>query len=129
MHGNSSVLMAKNYVDNLGEEVKKGMREKAEQGHWPSMAPIGYLNNRATHRIEPDPQRAPLIAELFQVYATGAYSLKALLVKASRSIGLTHPRTGRRLFKSEIHRLLQNPIYSGDFVWDRTKLTPAAIRP
>ena len=119
MHG-IKVLMAKNYVDNLGEEVKKGMREKAEQGHWPSMAPIGYLNNRATHRIEPDPQRAPLIAELFQVYATGAYSLKTLLAKAS-GIGLTHPRTGRRLFKSEIHRLLQNPIYSGDFVWDGTK--------
>jgi DNA invertase Pin-like site-specific DNA recombinase len=49
------VLMAKNYVDNLGEEVKKGVREKAEQGHWPSMAPIGYVNDRATHRIQPDP--------------------------------------------------------------------------
>ena len=119
MHG-IKVLMAKNYIDNLSEEVKKGMREKAEQGHWPSMAPIGYVNNPATHRIEPDPQRAPLIAELFQLYATGAYSLKALLAKA-QAIGLTHPRTGRRLFKSEIHRLLQNPIYAGDFVWDGTK--------
>jgi len=119
MHG-IKVLMAKNFVDNLGEEVKKGMREKAEQGHWPSMAPIGYVNNLATHRIEPDPQRAPLIAELFQVYATGAYSLKALLMKA-QTIGLTHPRTGRGLFKSEIHRLLKNPIYSGDFMWDGNK--------
>src|SRR5260370_26157428 len=68
----------------------------------------------------PDLQRAPLIAELFQLYATGAYSLKALLAKA-QAIGLTHPRTDRRLFKSEIHRLLQNPIYAGDFVWDGTK--------
>jgi len=66
MHG-IKVLMAKNYVDNLGEEVKKGMREKAEQGHWPSMAPIGYINNPATHRIEPDPVRAPLIAEVFRL--------------------------------------------------------------
>lgn len=119
MHG-IKVLMAKNYVDNLGEEVKRGMREKAEQGHWPSMAPIGYLNNPATHRIEPDSQRAPLIAELFEAYATGANSLRALLVKG-HAIGLTHPRTGRRLFKSEIHRFLQNPIYSGDFVWDGNK--------
>ena len=37
MHG-IKVLMAKNYVDNLSEEVKKGLREKAEQGHWPSGA-------------------------------------------------------------------------------------------
>jgi hypothetical protein len=43
MHG-IKVLMAKNYVDNLSEEVRKGMTEKAEQGHWPSWAPIGYLN-------------------------------------------------------------------------------------
>src|SRR6185436_14859319 len=35
MHG-IKVLMAKNYVDNLSEEVKKGLREKAEQGHWPT---------------------------------------------------------------------------------------------
>jgi site-specific DNA recombinase len=116
LHG-IKVLMTKNYIDNLGEEVKKGMREKAEQGHWPSMAPIGYLNNLATHRIEPDPIRAPLIAEVFQLYASGAYSLKALL-KKTHTIGLTHPRTGRRLFKSEVHRLLCNPIYYGDFVWD-----------
>src|SRR4051812_8259242 len=34
MHG-IKVLMAKNYVDNLGEEVRKGLREKAEQVIWP----------------------------------------------------------------------------------------------
>src|SRR6266566_4037532 len=61
MHG-IKVLMAKNYVDNLGEEVKKGMREKAEQGYWPSMAPIGYINNLSTRRIEIDSVRGPLIA-------------------------------------------------------------------
>src|SRR5918999_446305 len=32
IHG-IKVLMAKNYIDNLSEETKKGMREKAEQGH------------------------------------------------------------------------------------------------
>jgi site-specific DNA recombinase len=37
-------LMAKNYVDNLSEETKKGQREKAEQGTFPSLAPVGYLN-------------------------------------------------------------------------------------
>ncbi len=43
MHG-IKVLMAKNYVDNLSEETKKGMLEKAEQGIWPSFAPMGYKN-------------------------------------------------------------------------------------
>jgi hypothetical protein len=43
MHG-IKVLMAKNYIDNLSEEVKKGHREKTEEGGWPTFAPIGYVN-------------------------------------------------------------------------------------
>jgi len=43
MHG-IKVLMAKNYIDNLSEETKKGMIEKAEQGIYPSFAPLGYIN-------------------------------------------------------------------------------------
>src|SRR6266566_69256 len=115
MHG-IKVLMAKNYVDNLSEEVKKGMREKAEQGHWPSVAPIGYVNNLQTHRIEIDAVRGPLIARLFELYASEKFSLKALTANAY-AIGLTHPRGNRRLYKSEIYRILQNPIYYGEFVW------------
>ena len=115
MHG-IKVLMAKNYVDNLSEEVKKGMREKAEQGHWPSVAPIGYVNNLSTRRIEPDSLRGPLVAEVFRLYASGDYSLKAIVAKA-KAIGLTHARGNRPLHKSEIHRTLQNPIYYGEFVW------------
>jgi site-specific DNA recombinase len=38
------VLMAKNYIDNLSEEARKGQQEKAEQGIWPTKAPLGYLN-------------------------------------------------------------------------------------
>jgi hypothetical protein len=33
VHG-IKVLMAKNYIDNLSEEARKGMQEKAEQGIW-----------------------------------------------------------------------------------------------
>jgi DNA invertase Pin-like site-specific DNA recombinase len=43
IHG-IKVLMAKNFIDNLSEETRKGMVEKASQGIWPSYAPIGYLN-------------------------------------------------------------------------------------
>ena len=43
MHG-IKVLMAKNYIDNLSEEARKGMQEKAEQGIWPTKTPLGYRN-------------------------------------------------------------------------------------
>jgi DNA invertase Pin-like site-specific DNA recombinase len=49
------VLMAKNYIDNLSEEARKGQQEKAEQGIWPTKAPLGYRNvpwarRQARHR-------------------------------------------------------------------------------
>ena len=116
-HHGIRVLMAKQYSDNLSEEVKKGQREKAEQGHWPSVAHVGYVNNLAIHRIEVDPIRGPQITALFDLYATGEYSLSALVAKA-HAMGLTHPRSGRRMMKGEIHRILKNVIYLGDFRWN-----------
>jgi site-specific DNA recombinase len=80
------------------------------------VAPIGYINNLQTHRIEIDPVRGPLITRLFELYASEKFSLKALTAKAF-AVGLTHPRGNRRLYKSDTHRILQNPIYFGDFVW------------
>ena len=107
MH-NIRVAMAKNYIDNLSEEVKKGLREKAEQGHFPAVAHVGYVNNRATRRIESDPVRGPLVARVFELYASGEYSVKALTAKANE-IGLTHHRGDRRMMKSEMHRMLAEP--------------------
>src|SRR5580692_4625030 len=63
MHG-IKVLMAKNYVDNLSEETRKGMSEKAEQGIWPSFAPLGYRNldgPDGKRIIAPDPETGSLI--------------------------------------------------------------------
>ena len=115
MHG-IKVLMAKNYIDNLGEEVRKGMIEKARQGHWPTVAPVGYVNNLVSHRIEPDPERAPIIVKLFEWYASGEFSLKVLTKKAVAA-GLTNRTGGGPLARSRIHQVLQNPIYYGEFYW------------
>ncbi len=67
MHG-IKVLMAKNYIGNLSEETRKGMLEKAEQGIYPSFAPLGYVNveSNGKRSIAPDPIVAPLIMKLFE---------------------------------------------------------------
>jgi len=117
IHG-IKVLMAKNYVDNLSEETKKGMYEKAEQGLFPSKAPLGYVNveKNGTRSIEPDPQVAPLIIKMFEWYATGRYSIKTITAKAYEE-GLVYKRSGGRISKSNIHHILTNHIYHGDFEW------------
>ena len=117
IHG-IKVLLAKNYIDNLSEETRKGMQEKAEQGLYPSLAPMGYVNAQVgeKHVIQPDQKVAPMILKLFQWYATGNYSLLEVTRKAHAE-GLTYRRSGNKVHKSEVAHILHNPIYYGEFSW------------
>src|SRR5262249_48825632 len=113
------VLVAKNYVDNLAEETRKGMLEKAEQGIWPSYTPIGYRNvvgPDGKKIIEPDPEMAPLITGVFEWYATGRYTLREVM-RMARVAGLRFPRSRNTVTSTTIHHILHNRIYTGDFDW------------
>ena len=118
LHG-IRVLMAKNYVDNLSEEIRKGLNEKAAQGIYPTHAPLGYINAQepGTKRkiIVPDPARAHLVKELFERYATGLESYDSL-IKWARKQGLT-TKKGNPLAKSAVEQILKHPAYCGLIQW------------
>lgn len=118
MHG-IKVLMAKNYIDNLSEEVRKGMLEKAEQGIWPSVAPLGYRNvvgKNGKKIIEVDPDTAPGVVRLFEWYATGRYSLKEAGKRARRD-GMVYRKSLKPVGVSTVHKILRSRIYTGEFEW------------
>ncbi|MHB8792903.1 MAG: recombinase family protein [Thermoleophilia bacterium] len=112
-------ILAKNYSDNLSEETKKGHVQKAKSGFYPSRAPIGYINVHLNGQklIEPDSQNAPLIRRAYELYATGNYSLTVLNALLFEE-GLATEKAGNRLTRSNIHKILSNPIYYGDFEYD-----------
>ena len=109
IHGMQLVL-ARNYIENLREEVKKGMREKAEQGVYPGRAPFGYRNNKAERTIEIHADNAQIVTKVFQLYASGKYSLSELR-KTLRT------DTGKTISRSYLHTILTNPFYRGQFSW------------
>jgi site-specific DNA recombinase len=114
VHG-IKVLVARNYSQNLGEETIKGMTEKARAGMYPSCAPIGYRNvdgPGGKRVIVPDSDSAPVIRHLFDLFASGDFSLKELATKA-RNDGVT--LRGPRIHKSTLHQILRKRLYSGDF--------------
>ncbi|MGB5775147.1 MAG: recombinase family protein [Sedimenticolaceae bacterium] len=118
MHG-IKVLMAKNYIDNLSEETRKGMTEKAEQGIWPSYAPYGYRNvlgENGKKTIEPDPELVPVVRQMFEWYATGRFSVKDA-TRMAREAGLAFRKSGNPMPRSSVHKMLRNSIYMGEFVW------------
>src|SRR5215208_2980785 len=119
MHG-IKVLMAKNYIDNLSEEARKGMQEKAEQGIWPTKTPLGYRNITGPDGkkvIVVDPAVAPTVSKLFEWYATGQLALKDVAKKA-RAAGLIYQKTGNRVPTSTVHTILRNRLYTGRFEWN-----------
>jgi site-specific DNA recombinase len=116
LHG-IKVLMAKNYVENLSEEVRKGMTKKAKDGAFPSAAPIGYANVAdKSIGIIPDPNHAGLVRELFDRAASGRLSAQEL-TRWARTHGL-RSRKGLVLAKNTIcTNILRNPAYAGSFRW------------
>jgi site-specific DNA recombinase len=124
MHG-MNLVMAKHYSDNLREEVKKGMREKASQGTFPGLAPFGYLNNKGERTIDVDPVCSPMVTQLFDLYATGAHTLSTLRKFLKTEYGKT-------MSKANVHLVLQNKFYTGTFKWGGETFTgthPLFINP
>ncbi|MFH1653750.1 MAG: recombinase family protein [Pseudomonadota bacterium] len=114
IHG-IKVLMAKNYIDNLSEEVKKGLYEKAANGEYPGQAPTGYLNDKEKHIMLIDPERAPLIKKIYELYATGEYSL--VMIHQWAIDNYLTSKHGKPLSKANLDKILKNPVYYGDFVY------------
>ena len=104
------LLMAKNYSDNLKEEVKKGMTEKAEQGIYPGHAPFGFINDRAERNIKIHPDESSIVKGMFEIYANGHTSLADLRKILKNDYG-------KSFAKSYIHRMLTNTFYIGLFQW------------
>ncbi len=104
---------SKYYVDNLSENVKRGIRQKLRLGWFPGRPPIGYLNEPRLRTIVIDDEKAPLVRRLFETYATGGVSYQAIVEMADR-MGLITVRD-HRFRKSWMHGLLSNPFYTGVF--------------
>src|SRR3989338_7355044 len=102
---------SKYYVDNVAENVKRGYREKLRRGGWPGLAPLGYRNDETNHTIVVDPERALLVKKLYEVYATGEYTLEELEREAGRW-GL-RSKSGKPVRKNVLDKILRNPFYYG----------------
>lgn len=99
---------SKYYVDNLSENVRRGIRQKLRRGEFPGKPPIGYLNEPRLRTIVVDPQTALLVRRMFETYATGRFTLKEIR-KQLAPWGLVN-RAGKALALGSIKRLLMHPL-------------------
>ncbi len=102
---------SKYYIDNLSENIKRGIRQKLKNGLWPQMAPLGYLNDKNTKLIVIDKDKAKLIKESFELYSTGKFSLRRLC-ETINNLGLLG-RKQKTLGIGNYQYFLKNPFYCG----------------
>ena len=117
------VVLAKNYTDNLREEIRKATETMLRKGIWPSKTPVGYVRDKShpVCPIQPDPVRAPLIRTMFELYDTGEWSVHRLATHLF-ALGL-RTKKDRIIYASQIHTMLQDSFYMGKMrfegkLWD-----------
>jgi Site-specific recombinases, DNA invertase Pin homologs len=69
---------SKYYIDNLSENVKRGLRQKVRRGDVPIKAPLGYFNDIRLKTIEPDRKTFKKMKSVFEDFAIGEYSLSRI---------------------------------------------------
>jgi site-specific DNA recombinase len=108
---------SKYYVDSLSENVRRGYRAKVQHGWLPGLAPLGYLNDKASKTIVVDPERFPLVKQVWDLMITGAYSPRRIWETATQEWNLTtvpRKRVGGSLITlSAVYRILNNSFYAG----------------
>ena len=147
LHMDIDGMFAEHHSRVTSEKVRLATRELRDRGIVTSKAPIGYLNQGTMEHKPFDPERAPVIKKLFELYATGDWSLSDLVGFANNQ-GLTTPPTRRRrtqdemlaeeedeikiekvsrpIILSHLHKMLTNPFYTGRTHNSENQFVPSA---
>lgn len=115
--------MANQYIRDLAHNTRRGLMTKARKGEFPSIAPIGYINNVTTRRIDVDRKRAPHIKAAFELYAENDSryeDIATFLLSKGVSTKATQrwqSQGGKPHTKNTIKSILTNTFYYGDFYY------------
>ena len=110
---NMAFGQSKYYVDSLSENTKRGLRQKVRRGEYPSLAPIGYINDSRTKTVIVDKKQAPVIRQAFELYAQGNQTLEKIGIFLEQNHLVS--RIGQRIHISRATFILSNPFYYGHF--------------
>ncbi|OQY69199.1 hypothetical protein B6D29_00090 [Microgenomates bacterium UTCPR1] len=101
-----------------GNRTRDALMQKFRDGWQPTPPPIGYRSvggDKQRKTCEPDPYEAPIIKQLFEMYATGNYSILGIQDWLADKNILS--RKGTPLGHSVICNILNNPFYFGQIRW------------
>lgn len=104
---------AEAYSINLGQEVRKGMTEKALRGEPQTAPPFGYRLENKT--FIPHETEAPVVRQIFRRFAAGE-GMFSLARWMNEQCYTTH--RGGKFEHRTIEYILRNPVYIGMIRWN-----------
>ena len=108
--------VAQNEIERTSERTKIGMEGAIKSGHIPGKTPIGYY--RDNKKIEIDPISSLIIERVFKMYSRGTSHYKiAEQLNEEKALNKTN------WTDNTIRRILDNPVYKGDYVSNKGKKT------
>ena len=116
------VILARQYIGNLSEEVKKGQKESVRKGIYPGTSKPGYLCavGRGGHAHgqskKPDPTEAPKIKEMFLQLSKGTPTAEVFRW-ASETAKIKNTRNGI-ISRTRFYVMIRDAFYCGQFIWD-----------
>jgi site-specific DNA recombinase len=131
LHRDIDGVFANHYSRVISEKVCNVFEKFRSEGLCTGWSPIGYLDNGSDDKPL-DPERAPIVKRVFELYATGEWSISQLGKWAAQH-GLTtkpskpkrtkdemasgkendRPKVSRPVTSKTIENLLKNPHYIG----------------
>ncbi len=113
------VLFARNFVLQIGDNVKRTIEHKIKKGEYPSRAPYGYsniTNEDGKKWIAPDPLASKVVVKIYDWYGCESFSMEDIRIKLKSEFGL-------ELSKGKIDFILKTPFYYGEMLF-KEKLHP-----
>jgi site-specific DNA recombinase len=124
-----AVFVAKSFVLQISDNVKRTIDKKIKNGEVTGQAPLGYLNSedeKGNKEIIPDTSNAHLIAKIFELYSTGNYSMERI-VKIITEDGL-RSKYQNSLRLRQVESILKNHFYYGHRIY-KGQLFPHKYQP
>ncbi len=109
------VLFASSYVRQLSDNVKRSQQECIKNGQWFSKACYGYRNialPSGAKTIEIDPEQAPFVIKIFELYAQGNNSFYTIALKM-QALCFAKTARGKSITARTVELILKNPFYMG----------------
>lgn len=125
---NVKVFTGQEVLNRAKEDGINTKLNKLDNNELPWKAPYGYKNQKHVppkQRVVPIEPEASIVKEIFEEFATGAYSCRSLAAE----IQMRYGGIGQKFDHKKIWTILSNPFYMGKIRDDNTGILYSHIHP